>query len=103
MIYVLQDKVFLEPLYIDFTDIDSEWLSLTGLRIIVDVLNPNDVDCEIDVRFEVMQSGEATQIRTLTLIIEANHKQEIHADFHYLDSTKQTGTRAEIVSQREAP
>jgi hypothetical protein len=66
-------------------------------------MNKNDVDCEIDVRFEIDQIGEVTQVLTKTFVIEANHKQELHVDIQGMDSTKSTGTRAEIVSQRGYP
>ena len=99
IIYTLQDKGVFEPLYIDLQDIDSEWLSFSSLRVIVEVLNKNDFDCEIDVRFEVDQVGEATQVLTKTFIIEAHFKQELYTDFNGVDSTKASATRAEIISQ----
>jgi hypothetical protein len=83
---------------IELIDTEHELLSETELRVIAYVKSKNYVDYWIDIEFEVKQSGEETQVKTLTFTIEARQEQEFSVDFT-VNPTKDKEFAVQIVNQ----
>ena len=107
--YTLRDTFFPFVPQIEVTDISYDWLPVIGhewmppleVRVIAYVKSLEDIDYEIDLRFEVKQIGEETQVKTSTFIIEAMQEQEFTIYFMFFDSAKEIECTAQIVAQRK--
>ncbi len=94
---------------IELTDISYEWMPVIGhewmppmeVRVTAYVISLEDIDYEIDIQFEVTQSGEETQVKTSTFIIEAMQEQEFIVYIMFLNPEKEVECTAQIVTQRK--
>ena len=106
--YTLRDTFFPFVPQIEVTDISYDWLPVIGhewmppleVRVTTHVKSSEDIDYEIDIRFEVKQIGEETQVKTLTFIIEAGQEQEFTIYFMFFDSAKEIECSAQIMQYR---
>jgi len=67
--------------------------------VIANVTNIRSRDFEVDLEFKVVQSGEETQFKMLTVIIEANRERMFFCLFS-INSDKEAETIVKIVAQR---
>ncbi len=92
---------------IELTDLRYDWLPVIGyewmppmeLRVSTCVKNMENIDYEIDLKFEVTQIGEETQVKTSTFIIEAMQEQEVTVYIMFLNPEKELECTAQIVDQ----
>lgn len=84
---------------IDITDVRQQMLSETELRVIARLKSSADTDFEIDLKFEVKQNDEETQVITLNVIIEAKQEKEFYADFT-INPAKRAEPWVQILAQR---
>ena len=78
---------------IEITDLRYEWMPVIGhewmppmeLRVKACVKSIENSDYEIDIEFKVEQSGEETQVKTSTFIIEAGQEQEFTVYIMFLN------------------
>ena len=107
--YTFRDTFFPFVPQIEVTDISYDWLPVIGhewmppleVRVTVCVKSIENSDYEIDVRFEATQSGEETQVKTSTFIIEAGQEQEFTVYLMFLNPAKELECTAQIVAQRK--
>ena len=96
-------------LQIEVTDISHEWMPVIGhewmppmeLRVKACVKSIEYSDYEIDLKFEVTQNGEETQVKTSTFIIEAKQEQEFTVYIMFLNPDKEVECTAQIVAQHK--
>jgi len=94
---------------IEVSDISYEWMPVIGhewmppmeVRVTVCVKSIENSDYEIDIKFEVTQNGEETQVKTSTFIIEAGQEQEFTVYIMFLNPEKEIVCTAQIVAQRK--
>ena len=93
---------------IEVTEISYEWMPVIGhewmppleVRVTVCVKSLEDIDYEIDIRFKATQSGEETQVKTSTFIIEAGQKQEFTVYIMFLNPEKEIECSAQIMQYK---
>ncbi len=107
--YTLRDTFFPFVPLIEVTDISYDWLPVIShewmppmeVRVTAYVISLEDIDYEIDIKFEAIQNGEETQVKTSTFIIEAGQEQEFTVYIMFLNPEKELECTAQIVAQRK--
>ena len=106
--YTLRDTFFPFVPQIEVTDINYDWLPVIGhewmppmeVRVTAYVISLEDIDYEIDIKFEAKQNGEETQIKTSTFIIEAGQKCEFTIYLMFLNPAKEIECSAQIMQYK---
>ncbi len=106
--YTLRDTFFPFVPQIEVTDISYDWLPVIGhewmppleVRVTAYVISLEDIDYEIDIKFEAKQNGEETQIKTSTFIIEAGQKCEFTIYLTFLNPAKEIDCSAQIMQYK---
>jgi hypothetical protein len=106
--YTLRDTFFPFVPQIEVTDISYDWLPVIGhewmppmeVRVTAYVISLEDIDYEIDIKFEAKQNGEETQVKTSTFMIEAGQECEFTVYIMFLNPAKEIECSAQIMQYK---